>query len=375
MSTPSLDEVTRNLKKLSQKVAEILQLHRITQDQMVTAGMHLEIRMDDAKNSPRVREGDSEKVNIKNIEALRRKYKVLRELFHTKTELEAMDASLRVNFAKDLPEKALRELEKLKKDVIKGINEAFNFLRDVSAEHMPRKLELLSKGVSSAIEKSLLYKKATLFHYVFEVDGELCFTYYFQLLNVEDETGKMFPELYLTMTQRLGANPGFYVGLQHHFTPPSEDLLMKRVKDIKGALAAFSTLMELDSFDNTLGSLPLELLLNPKSIVKDLFSYKANIRSVDVDEHSITFNLNANAAEKAGEIASQLYKELTAVQRRTNARLRMSIERGKAPKVLFKFVPSKEAPPVQPGDLEFLKLRFGVDDVALSKISRIINLG
>ena len=375
MSTPSLDDVMRSLKKLTKKVAEVLQLHRVTQDQMVTAGMILEIRSEDSKNSPRVRDGDSEKVNIKNMNALRSKYKVLQELFHTKTELEAMDASLRVNFAKDLPEKALKELEKLKREVLKGINEAFSFLRDVASEHMPRKLELLSKGVRSAVEKSLMYKKGVLYHYVFEVEGDLCFTYYLQLVGVEDEKGKVFPEVFLTMTQRLGPNPGFYVGLQHHFTPPSEDLLMKKVKDIKSALAAFSTLLELDSFDNTLGSLPLDVLLNPKSIVKDLFSYKAMISSLDIDEHSITFNLKSTAEDKVGDIASQLYKELNAVQRRSNARLRMSVERGKHPKVLFKFVPSKEAPPIQPTDLEFLKLRFGVDDESLVKITRILNLG
>lgn len=374
--TPTLDDVMRSLKKLSQKVSEVLQLHRITQDQMVTAGMHLEIRMDDSpKNSPRVREGDSDKVNIKNMKALREKYSVLRELFHTKTELESMEASLRVNFAKDVPEKALRELEKLKKDVLRGITEAFSFLRDVASEHTPRKLELLAKGVSSAVEKSILYKKGTLFNYVFEVEGELCFTYYLQLQGVEDENGKVFPELFLTMTQRLGANPGFFVGLQHHFTPPSEDLLMKRVKNIKDALNAFSTLLELDSFENTLGSLPLDILLNPKSIVKDLFSYKDQIRSLDVDEHSITFNLKSTADDKVSEIASQLYKELNAVQRRTNARLRMSVERGKQPKVYFKFVPAKGSPAVRPEDLEFMKLRFGVSDDSLSKITRIINLG
>ncbi len=375
MSTPTLDDVMRGLKKLSQKVAEVLQLHRVTQDQMVTAGLLLEIRSDDVKNSPRVRDGESEKVNIKNMNALRTKYNVLRELFHTKTELESMEASLRVNFAKDLPEKALKEIEKLKREVLKGINEAFSFLRDVATEHMPRKLELLSKGVRSSVEKSLMYKKGVLYHYVFEVEGDLCFTYYLQLVGVEDENGKMFPELFLTMTQRLGPNPGFYVGLQHHFTPPSEDLLMKKVKDIKSALAAYSTLLELDSFDNTLGSLPLDVLLNPKSIVKDLFSYKAMINSLDIDEHSITFNLKSTAEDKVGDVASQLYKELNAVQRRSNARLRMSVERGKRPRVLFKFVPSKEAPPIQPTDLEFLKLRFGVDDESLVKITRILNLG
>jgi len=377
MTKKTLEEVMRSLRGMEQRVEEVLQLHRTTQNQMVSAGLMLEIRHDgvSVKDSPSVGNSVSDSHNIKNIKALRSKYAAVKELFQLKTELEAMESSLKVNFRTEDPGKAIKEITRLKSSVLKGLNEAFTFLRDVAAAHMPRKLELLAKGICSAVEKSIWYKTGSLYQYVFEVNGELCFSYYLHLSSVEDEGGRVFPELFLTMTQRLGANPGFFVGLQHHFSPPSEDILMQKVSDIKSSLRAFSTLLELDSFDNTLGSLPLDVLLNPKSIVKDMFSYAASIKSVEVDEHSITFNLRSAVEEEVSTIASQLFKELNAVQRRTNAKLRMSVERGKQPKVFFKFVTTSGSPPVHPGDLEFLQLRFGVGKESLSKIARIINSG
>jgi len=373
----TLDDVMRVLKRLGNEISDILQLHRLTQDQMVKAAITLTIGpVPGGANSPRIKEGDEAvALNEKSIKALRSKYTVLQELFHKKTELEAMEAKLRVNFSNQLPEKALREIEKLQKTVLAGISEAFQFLSQLADDHMPRKLALLHKGVSAALAKSILYKKGTSYNYVFEVDGDICFAYYIQLRGLEDENGKLFPEIFFTMTQRLGAEPQTYVGIQHHFTPPSEDLLMKRVKSIKEALRAYAAMLELDRFENTLGSLPLDLVLNPKSINKNVFKYGSLVSSLDVDENSITFNLKSTALPKVDEIASQLFKELNAIQRRTNARLRMSVERSKSPRVYFKFVPQKDAPPVLPEDLEFLQLRFGVSQEALGRIAKIINIG
>lgn len=373
----NIDDVMRKLKKLGERVSEVLTLHRTTQTNMVTANMHLEINYSDphGRKSPDIKDGDSSKINDKNVKLLRQKYAVVQELFHTKTELEAMESILKVNFKNTTPDKALREIEKLKRDVLAGISEAFAFLQKLSEDHMPRKLALLSKGVMQAVEKSLLYQKGRIYNYVFEVNGELCFAYYIHLNHLEDEDGKVFPEIFLTMTMRMGAEPTTFVGLQHHFTPPSEDLLMKRVKSIKEALHAYATLLELDSFDNTLGSLPLDAVLNPKSIVKNLFSYAGFVNSLDVDEHAITFNLKKAAIDKISEIASQLLKEMGALQRSTNARLRMSVDRGKSPRIYFKFVRQKDGPLVKADDLDFLKMRFGVSDDALGKIAKVINLG
>lgn len=373
----SIDDVMRALKKIDTSVNEILELHRLTQEQMVKAALTLTIGpVPGGANSPRIRDGgEDSKINDKALRALRSKYTVVQELFHKKTELEAMEAKLRVNFGNQTPQKAIREIERLQKQVLAGISEAFNFLSTLANEHMPRKLELLHKAILSSLQKSVLYKKGISYSYVFEVEGDICFAYYIHLTGLEDENGKRFPEIFFTMTQRLGAEPQTYVGLQHHFTPPSEDLMMKRVKSVKEALRAYAAMLELDHFENTLGSLPLELLLNPKSITKNIFSYAAKIESLDIDEHSITFNLRRSAKLDIDEIASQLFKELNVIQRRTNARLRMSVERADPPKVYFKFVPQQDAPPVSADDLEFLKLRFGVDQEALARIAKIINVG
>lgn len=374
----SLDDVTRLLKKLGRRVSEAIELLQINKEQMVEAAFHLQITPDSVGAGPRSVSIDTEKaevIRIKNMNALRSKYGVLRELFQAKIELDAMETKLKVNFSKQKPERAMAEVARMRKTVMDGISEAFAFLQSLAKKHMPRKLDLLCKGIVSSVEKSLLYKKGVVYSYVFEDDGALCFTNYLHLTGLEDESGRVFPELFITLTYRTGQDAATFVGVQHQFTPPSSDLLMKRVKSIKEALNAIATLLELDSFENTLGSLPLDVLLSPKSITKNLFSYASQVASLDVDEHSIVFNMKSTASENIAEIASQLYKELNAIQRRTNARLRMSIQRDAKPKIYFKFVPMKNAPPVSPEDLEFMELRFGVSKAELTKIARIINIG
>lgn len=375
----NLDDVTRLLKKMGRRVSEMLELLQLNKQQMVEAGMRLQITPDGVTtggSGVSIDTEPAETIRVKNMDALRSKYRVLTELFQSKTELDAMEAKLKVNFAKQNPERALAEINRMRKTVLAGISDGFAFLQTTAKQHMPRKLDLLSKGMVSALEKSLMYTSGTMYSYVFVDDaGDLCFTKYLHLKELEDESGRMFPELFITMSYRTGADAATFVGVQHNFTPPSDDLLMRRVKSIKDALTAVSTMLELDSFDNTIGSLPLDVLLSPKAIQKNLFSYAAQVQSLDVDEHSIVFNLKSTAAEKVAEIASQLYKELNGIQRRTNARLRMAVQRDKKPTIHFKFVPMKNAAPITPDDLEFMKLRFGVSNEELKKISRIINIG
>jgi len=378
----SPEEILRELRKMSTRVKEVLRLHQITRDQLsvVASSMFLEIRdRTQTKDSPSIQVRDADFVRIKSIDKLRKNYVVLRELFETKTELESMQAKLRVGFSRNksvTADKAIKEIETLKKDVLAGISEAFSFIGGLAKDHMPEKLRLFVQGICSSVEKSIIYESSTIYSYVFEVEGDICFTTYLHLKNLEDETGKIFPEMFLTMTFRTGNSSGMFVGIQHHFTPPSEDLLMKKVKSIKDALTAYSMLLELDDFSNTVGSLPLNVLLSPKSLVKEMFSYGIHVKSLEVDDHTVTFNLKSSGVAILPEITAQLYRELNSIQRRTNAKLRMSSRKAKnSASVSFRFVTDKGSPPIDSTDLQFMKDRFNLEDAAILKIVRVINTG
>ena len=232
MDTPtisSLDDVLRSLKKLSTKVSELLKLNKTTREQLqVAASMFLEITdKSKTKNSPGIDVSKADMVQVKSLDKLRKNYSVLRELFDTKNELDAMEATLRTaKFGKASPERALAEVDKMRKEVLNGISEAFSFISGLAKTHLPAKLDLFSKGVCSSVEKSIIYQEGRVFTYVFEDEGAICFTVYLQLKQAEDEGGQLFPELFLTMTYKTGNSPQMYVGIQHHFSPPSADLLV-----------------------------------------------------------------------------------------------------------------------------------------------------
>lgn len=376
--TNSLDDVFKAIKKISVRVTELINLSRMTRDQMrVVAGVMFEIRDDSApKQSPEVNTSPASVVRIRSIEKLRKNYSVLRDLFETKNELDAMESKLRTSRHMKDVDRAVSEIQRIRSEVLSGISEAFSFIAELAKSHMPAKMDTFSRAISAAVEKSIIYREAKMYSYIFEADGDLCFTVYLHLIHAEDESGKIFPELFLTMTYRTGATPQMYVGIQHHFTPPSADLLMKKVKSVKDALQSYNHLLELDSFDNTFGSLPLDVLLSPKSIVKDAFSFSDKVRSIEVGENEIIFHTKSNALPVLHEMTAQLYKELNSVQRRSNAKLRMSVRKARSSaEIAFRFVVPSNAPPVDATDLEFLKDRFNVDESSLKKIAQIINIG
>jgi len=273
-------------------------------------------------------------------------------------------------------EKALNEIAKLKKDVTTGITDALTFLSGLAKNHLPENLDTLSKGLSSALAKTLLYKEGRTFTYVFEDDGDICFTVYHHLIMVEDDKGRIFPELYLTSTYKTGNSSQMYIGIQHHFTPPSSDLMMKKVKSLKDALVSYNHLMELDDISNTLGNLPVEVLLKPGSVTRDLFSYKNHVKQIETKEHELVFHLRASALDSLDKISASIYKELNGFQRAKNAKLRMSIRKAKdGATISFRFVMPANAPPVDASDLDFMKDRFHLDDNTIQKVIRVINIG
>lgn len=374
----SLDDVTRNLKKLSTRVRELLKLQTNLENQLAVhaSGMFLEITPTAVKDSPPLDVSKADQVKIKNIDKLRKNYTVLKELFAAKTELEVMEIKLKTTFRDKKPEKALNEIGALKKEVSEGITRAFSFISDLAKSHIPPVLEKFSNGISSALSKSILYKEGRVFTYVFENEGDLLFTIYHLLKNVEDDKGRLFPELYLTATYRTGNEPQMFVGIQHNFAPPSKDLLMKKVKNLKDALLAYNHLLELDDVSNTLGNLPLQVLLDPKTISRDRFSFRDQVSKISIDEREIVFHLRSTAVDNLDVITAQLFKELNVLQRSKNAKLRMSPRKTKnGALVAFRFVMSDNSPPVNESDLEFLKDRFNIDQDTLKNVVRVINLG
>lgn len=379
-SFSSIEDVNRSIKKVADKVAELRDLQKRVEKQLasVSASIMLEINVGD-KKSPVIKT-DPDVVKVVGMDKMRKNYALVQELYETRNSLEMMEAKLATSFqGKNVStDRAAGELSKLKRQVDQSLSEAFAFLANLARKHMPEKLASFTKAVSAALERSVVYQSAKLYSYVYELNGDLIFSNYIQLTDLEDDAHRVFPEMFVCCSYRTGNEPAMFLAIQHKFAPPSEDLLVKRVTTPKELLRALNLLLELDNFENSIGSLPPSVVFKPSTIQRDMFSYAGYIRDVEVDDHEISFHLRPSATKegRVNDIVAQLYKEMNAIQRRTQAKLRVTKRKSDKGEIIkFYFVSQQSSPPVSAEDLSFMKDRFNVNETTLEKVVKVINQG
>lgn len=374
-----LDDALRALEKINKEVDDLLGLQKVYIKQ--TAALVLQVNIPTTKNSPKIPEEKSNNINFVSIEKLRKNYTVVKDLWDTRESLEAMEVKIRQSFAsKDgvNVNPAIAEIAKLKKRVELGLSEAFTFLKGLADKNLPEKFATFNRAVFSILERSIAYETATSYSYVFEVDGDICFSTYIQLARVTDDDGTYYPELYVVTTYRTGVNASNFIAILPKFVPPSSRLLMKKVSTIKETVRALNMLLALDNFSSSIGSLPVSLLLKSPTVDKSLFLYQEHILSIRVDEEQIVFTLKPTVTEKslADKIISQIFIDFQGIVRKTNAKVRMAVKKAKKCFVLtFSFVTQNESPMITEDDLSFLKVRFNIEDHTLKEVVKTINSG
>lgn len=379
----SVEDAVRAIEKINTDVSDLLNLQKQYQRQVATvtaAGLMLEVKLPSIKTSPSISTKDID-IKVTSMEKLRKNYSVIHDLWNTKTSLEAMESKIRTSFSGKSVDttKAIAELAKLKKRVDLGLKEAFAFLRDLADKHAPDEFTRFIEAMCSILEKSIAYTKATLYTYLYEVDGDPTFSTYIQLQNVTDEDSNFFPNLFIVASYRTGSTaPGLYLSTLQEFVPPSANLLMKHVKTVKEATGAMHVLLSLDNFNSSIGSLPIQLLLKDRSIKRELFLYQQYIKSIEVQEDQVVFVLKPEITDKnqADTIISQIWKDFNSLVRKTNCKLRMAIKKGpKSFLLTFFFVTQSGAPQADAEDLAFLKDRFNLSEDTLRSVIKTINQG
>ena len=380
----SVEDAVRAIDKVGDEVSELLSLQRQYQKQVANADMKaalvLEIKIPSLKTSPSIDTSHS-KIKVSSMEKLRKNYAVVQDLWNTRTSLEAMDAKIRTSFAGKSVDtaKAVGELAKLKKRVDMGLQEALAFLRDLAHQHLPENFDQFTQAICKILEKSIAYSKSATYTYLYEVEGDPTFSTYIHLQNVTDEDSNVFPNLYIVTSYRTGStDPGMFLTVMQEFVPPTDQLLMKKVKTVKESINAMQILLNLDNFTSSLGSLPMSLLLKDRSIKRELFVYQQYIKSIEVNEDQVVFVLKPEISEKnqADAIISQVWKDFQALVRKTNCKMRMAVKQGPKSFILtFFFVTANDAPLADEEDLQFLKDRFNLSDTTLKSVIRTINQG
>ena len=379
----SVEDAVRAVEKINDEVSDLLNLQKQYQKQVATvtaAGLMLEVNIPSVKTSPAIDTKGIDKIKVASMEKLRKNYAIVQDLWHTRTSLDAMESKIRTSFSGKAvdPTKAISEVAKLKKRVDQGLQEAFAFLRDLAAKHVPAKFEQFNEAICKILEKSIAYSKASLYTYLYEVNGDPTFSTYIQLQSVTDEDNNYFPSIFIVTSFCTGKNPGMYLATMQEFVPPSDELLMKQVTTIKEAINAINTLLSLDHFTSSIGSLPIALLLKDRSIKRELFVYQQYIKSIEISEDQIVFVVKPEITDKnqADAVIGQIWKDFQSLVRKTNAKLRMAIKKGPKSFILtFFFVTASDAPQADESDLAFLKERFNLADATMNNIIRTINTG
>lgn len=374
-----VDDVLRAIEKIGQEVDVLLGLQHQYIKQ-TAAGLSLKVSIPTPKNSPKIPESKADDIKIVGIEKLRKNYAVVRDLWEAKESLELMEVKVRQSFAgKDVDtSKAVAELAKLKRKVELGLSEAFGFLKNLADNHLPAKFAGFNRAVFSILQTSIAYESSTAYSYVYEVDGDLCFSTYVQLSKVMDDDGTYYPELYIVTTYRTGSDPSMYIATLSAFAPPSSRLMMKRVATVKETVRALNMLLALDNFTTSIGSLPIAMMLKGPTIDRSLFMYQNHVLSIRIDEEQVVFTLKPEIQDKsvADKIIAQIYKDFQGVVRKTNAKIRMGIKQAKKCFVLtFFFVTPNDTLLATESDLDFLRSRFQLSDTTMKDVLRVINSG
>lgn len=373
-----LDDALRAIEKIGKEVDELLGLQK--QYIRQTAAMVLTVNLPSVKNSPKIPEDKAGNIKLVGMEKLRKNYAVVRDLWETKESLDLMETKIRQAFTgKDVnTEKAVAELAKLKRKVEIGLNEAFSFLKNLADTNLPAKLASFNQATFSILEKSIAYETSTAYSYVYEVEGDLCFSTYVQLAKVIDDDGTYYPELYVVTSYRTGSEISLYIGVLTTFVPPSSRLMMKKVASVKETVRALNILLSLDNFATSIGSLPVAMLLKSPTIDKGLFLYQQFILSIRIEEDQVVFTLKPEVTDKAmaDKIINQIYVDFKGVVRKTNAKVSMAIKKAKKCFVLsFYFRTQNDSLMATEDDLSFLKDRFQLSDTTLKDVVKVINSG
>jgi hypothetical protein len=376
-----VDDALRSIKELGSHVDELLGLQKIYQRQ-INAALVLEITTQQSKSvklSPETRPTEDVKIDG-DLQKLRKNYKVVSELWAIQSNLESMEINIRQSFAgrdEDIT-RALSELAKLKKRVMEGLKGAFQFLKDLGDKHLPSGFKDFNGYMDKILSKSIAYEASNSYSYLYEVEGDLVFSTYFHLQRVVDEESNFFPNLFVITSNRLGrVSPGYYVAVSQEFTPPSADLLVRKVSTVKEATRALNLLLSLDNFNSSIGALPMNVLVNERNLKKELFLYQQYIKSIRFGEQAIQFVLRSEVTNKsdADNILIQMIKDFQPLVNSTKAKLNTAIKKGPNSYILTFFLVMKgEGAVATYDDLEFLRSRFNLDEAKMDKILKTINV-
>lgn len=380
-----------DLEKISESVTDSLNLLKTFQKNVETSAkssLVIDVDRPTPKNSPL---GKKDK-NVQVVKDLEKNFTVIQSLYDAKAALETLEAKLKASgttMGADAST-ALTGVAAVRKQVFKGLDQAFAFLNGLASKTMPDEFGAFVDKMRLLVSRTIAFTNESTYSYMFvSKESNLCYCSYIQLKDVIDDKGARLPELYVVVSMEvssksLGTN-GYFLDVLYEFEPPSESLLTSKINPLKMASVAneMADLLNVSHFANSIQRIPVGLLVKPGSLEPDLFSYSEHIKAIEVDSgtNQINFWLKPTVQDKAlvDKILKQLYLDFKGMIAATRASLRPAItdkkdkSGSKCQVISFFFTRGSNAPAAGVEDVEFLKERFNLNDATVTKILQTIN--
>lgn len=324
------------------------------------------------------------KIIVPSISKLKSQYVLAEDLYEKHRTLEAMETQLAMQFPDrrgDSYSKAEGALHELKNKVADQLKSVLGFLNEVAEKHVPKSFEKYMEAVADLVSEEVVFKDSQLFLYVSVNDeGHLVFSYYLMLVDAINDEGETTPNLYISVQWVVGDDGGVYVQLNHEYEVPNK-LLRSGGTEVSTAGEAVKTISELlaiEQFSTSLGSVPiaLQLKVDPSLLSSDMFSYRDVIKSISVDDTSISFTLRkeADSPEVLKTVSMQLYKEIKSLVKGKDAKVLMKVDKvGHAHVIQMVIKKIAQGGEINSFDVEFMRDKFDLSDAQLRKITNILN--
>jgi hypothetical protein len=377
----ALDDIQQTLDHVNEEI-DALEVQFKAQMKVMSALM-FEINQTETMNSPTPKSLADLNIKVADLKKLTESYEIIDGMQAMMKTLTATASQLQVMFPGDSgpAKKMLSETLLLQKKVKDRINDAAKFISGLAADKAPKVFDKFTDGIGTLIARCIAYSDVENFLYMFTTKGgQVAFAHYFRLLRAVDENGNDFPELYIVISMLVGTTPTFYMTTLTEMETPSEILFARQVSNLREVARSMHSLLAMDSFQNTIGSTPLPLIIKKEKLTPEMFNSAEHIDRVYVEEElgTLVFRLKPTIKDKDSDLArsivAQLYTDTLKIVSKFNGKMRpRCVERDGRVEVVFWAQRGAEAPAATADDLEALQVRFKLGDVATKKILRILN--
>ncbi len=382
----SLPEIDKFLSDLKTKLDDVDSLLKQYQSQFArqTATLEFKINTDKPTDVKTFKSTKVDKIVIPKIDTLRKNFAIVQELSDTVAELDTVYNNVSVNFrslrgSADL----LKKIKALKASAEVKMNRALSFLDTVGNKYAPTQFKDIVQSTMNFLVTVLDYKKSTNYLYAFETPtSDIAFCFYVKLSNLVDDDGEQYPEMYLAFTNVLKAksadksklDSSYYVTTLNSFSVPNSFSFGKEVSNQSEAVAAISSLLDLDNVSNAIGIIPHGL--DPSKVVRKNFKDSTKIARIIVEPTAFIFELIKSVKKaEANSIISSLYMDIKGlVSKVKGANIKVKITNADG-RYTIRYSLSNLATEnqVSTNDLDWLQERFNLSDDKLRKIVRELN--